>query len=70
MLNALKLYADNLLCMDLCCFSGSEATALVGDQVSQCVPSVGPDLTLAHDVVGVPVLSPEAAAVEEKADCW
>lgn len=35
MLNALKLYADNLLCMDLCCFSGDEAVKLVGEQKLQ-----------------------------------
>ncbi len=37
--NSLKLYADNLLCMDLCCWSGTEATKLLGDQVCEDIDS-------------------------------
>ena len=33
MVNSLKLYADNLLCMDLCCWSGGEANKMLGEQV-------------------------------------
>ena len=33
MVNSLKLYADNLLCMDLCCWSGGEAIKMLGEQV-------------------------------------
>ena len=36
MLNALKLYADNLLCMDLCGWSGVDAMKLLGEEVSYC----------------------------------
>ena len=35
MVNSLKLYADNLLCMDLCCCSGNSAMRLLGDQVGE-----------------------------------
>ena len=34
MYNSLRLYADNLLCMDLCCWSSTEATQLLGTEVS------------------------------------
>jgi len=40
MVNSLKLYADNLLCMDLCWWSGREAMQLLGEQV--CVASCTP----------------------------
>ena len=33
----LRLYADNLLCMDLCGWSSSEAVQLLGDQVRVCM---------------------------------
>jgi len=33
MINSLKLYADNMLCMDLCCWSVPEAVLLIGQQV-------------------------------------
>ena len=35
MLNALRLYADNLLCMDLCGWSGADAIRLLGEEVRQ-----------------------------------
>ena len=31
--NSLRLYADNLICMDLCCCSSSEALKLLGSEV-------------------------------------
>ena len=34
MYNSLKLYADNLVCMDLCCWSNAEAAKLLGSEVS------------------------------------
>lgn len=42
MYNSLKLYADNLLCMDLCCWSNAEAVDLLGSEVSsiRCVYSL------------------------------
>ena len=33
MLGALRLYADNLLCMDLCGWSGADAIRLLGEEV-------------------------------------
>ena len=33
LIGCLKLYADNLLCMDLCGWSSNEAIKLLGDQV-------------------------------------
>ena len=39
MLNALRLYADNLLCMDLCGWSGVDAIKLLGDEVTYFVCS-------------------------------
>ena len=33
MVNSLKLYADNLLCMDLCCWPQGEAIDLLGEEV-------------------------------------
>ena len=33
MLSALRLYADNLLCMDLCGWSGTDAIKLLGEEV-------------------------------------
>ena len=41
MMNSLKLYADNLLCMDLCCWPHGEARAILGDEVCVCLLSVG-----------------------------
>ena len=35
MCNSLKLYADNLICMDLCCCSSTEAMELLGPEVSR-----------------------------------
>ena len=35
MLNALRLYADNLLCMDLCGWSGADAIKLLGEEVRE-----------------------------------
>lgn len=42
MVNSLKLYADNLLCMDLCCWPQGEAIGLLGEEV--CI-----DITLLHN---------------------
>ena len=41
MLSALRLYADNLLCMDLCGWSGVDAIKLLGEEVmcSTCYSS-------------------------------
>ena len=33
MINSLMLYADNMLCMDLCCWSAQDAVKLIGRQV-------------------------------------
>lgn len=33
MLSAMRLYADNLLCMDLCGWSGTDAIKLLGEEV-------------------------------------
>ena len=41
MLSALRLYADNLLCMDLCGWSGVDAIKLLGDEVTHSVCSSG-----------------------------
>lgn len=41
MLNALRLYADNLLCMDLCGWSGVDAIKLLGEEVTHSVYSSG-----------------------------
>ena len=35
MINSLTLYADNLLCMDLCCWSVHDAIKLIGLEVCQ-----------------------------------
>lgn len=35
LIGSLKLYADNLICMDLCGWSSREAIQLLGDQVSK-----------------------------------
>lgn len=43
LLCCLKLYADNLLCMDLCGWGTMEAIKLLGDEVSggpPCLPAV------------------------------
>lgn len=40
MLNALRLYADNLLCMDLCGWSGVDAIKLLGEEVTYSVTVV------------------------------
>lgn len=37
MLGALRLYADNLLCMDLCGWSGVDAIKLLGEEVKYIV---------------------------------
>ena len=34
MVNSIKLYADNLLCMDLCCWPQGDAAELLGEEVS------------------------------------
>ena len=39
LLGCLKLYADNLVCMDLCGWSSAEAIKLLGDQVCACIES-------------------------------
>ena len=37
MVNVLKLYADNLLCMDLCCWPHGEARDILGEEVREPV---------------------------------
>ena len=36
----MKLYVDNLLCMDLCCWPKGEATTLLGSEVSSSIVNV------------------------------
>ncbi|CAI8016964.1 hypothetical protein GBAR_LOCUS10358, partial [Geodia barretti] len=46
--NSLRLYADNLMCMDLCCWSNSEATQLLVSEVGRH-PSVSYHTARARD---------------------
>ena len=46
--NSLRLYADNLMCMYLCCWSNSEATQLLGSEVGRH-PSVSYHTARARD---------------------
>ena len=41
MVRSLKLYADNILCMDLCGWGSADAIKLLGEQVSGWGQSAG-----------------------------
>ena len=41
MINSLRLYADNMLCMDLCCWPVHDAARLIGQQVRGWAMLVG-----------------------------